>query len=127
MNRQECEKYIFEEYGVEPDRPWSDDMDACVFRHANNKKWFGLIMNISKSRLGINEEGNVDVINVKAEPAAIGSFLNDPGFFPAYHMNKKYWVTILLDGSVPADKISFFLENSYNLTAVKSKRNNTIE
>lgn len=38
------------------------------------------------------------------------------GFFPAYHMNKENWISILLDGTVSADEIKPLLELSYQLT-----------
>ena len=78
-------------------------------------------MKISKSKLNINNEGLVDVINLKCDPLLIGSLLFENGIHKGYHMNKNYWITLRLDGSVSEDKIKWLLDMSYNLTAPKSK------
>lgn len=65
----------------------------------------------------------VDILNVKCNPSVIASLLEaEPGFYPAYHMNKKNWISILLDDSVSAQKISWMVEKSFELTAPKIKK-----
>ena len=49
-----------------------------------------------------------------------------PGFLPAYHMNKQNWISIILDGSVPDDKIFPLLELSYD-SVVPKRRNKRIQ
>ena len=58
----------------------------------------------------------ISVVNVKCDPRLIGSFREEPGIFPAYHMNKAHWLTIALDGSVDAETMKFLLDMSYELT-----------
>lgn len=58
----------------------------------------------------------IDVLNIKCDPMMIGSLRMKEGFFPAYHMNKENWISILLDGTVSADEIKPLLELSYQLT-----------
>ena len=70
---------------------------------------------VEKSKLGLKEEGTVDIINVKCEPDMVGLLTQTYGFLPGYHMNKKYWITMLLDGSVSEAKILDFLDMSYDL------------
>lgn len=60
----------------------------AVFWHSNNQKWFALIMDIPRSRLGLPGDELLDVVNLKCDPLLIGSLRSEPGFFPAYHMNK---------------------------------------
>lgn len=122
MNRSQLESYISEEYGAEPDYPWAKDPDYAVFRHANNKKWFALIMRVPKTRLGLTEEGALDIVNFKCAPAVIGSLRAERGFFPAYHMSKEHWITAALDGSADDAKIKLALDMSYAATAVKPRR-----
>lgn len=53
MIRQDVTDYIRSQYGVDPDHPFDKDTDSSVFRHADNRKWFGLIMNVSGVKLGL--------------------------------------------------------------------------
>ena len=119
MTRQELIDFIFDEYSVEPDYPFPRDDVSCVFRHIDNRKWFGIAMKIPYRTIGINRDGNVDIVNVKCDPIMMGSFRGKPGFCPAYHMNKDRWITILLDGSAEKEDIAALLAISYHMTAAK--------
>ena len=68
MTRQELTEYIFDEYSVEPDYPFPHDDVTCVFRHADNRKWFGIVMNVPYKTLGIRKKGNADILNIKCDP-----------------------------------------------------------
>lgn len=110
-------EYAKEKYAVEPDFPWGGMPESGVLRHKENKKWFALVMEVKKKHLGLgSSEKTIDVINLKCEPAAVGFLLDRAGFLPAYHMNKKHWITILLDGSVPLEDIRTFIDVSYEIT-----------
>ena len=122
MNRRALEKIIFDKYGVKPDYPWKTDKSSAVFRHADNKKWFALIMDIPKARLMPKAEGFFSVVNFKCDVILAGSYLNKPGFFAAYHMNKEKWITAALDGTAPDDDIKLLLDLSFNLTQGKSRK-----
>lgn len=122
MNRSEFEKFIFERYGVTADHPWTKYRDNSVFRHEDSKKWFALTMNISRSLLGLDGEGNIDVVNLKCDFYLLCSLIEDEGFYPAYHMNKNNWITVLLDGSVGREKLCNLLELSYKLTSKEKKQ-----
>ena len=75
-----------------------------------------------KNKLGLQEPGCLDVVNFKCDTRLIGALRREPGFFPAYHMNKDSWITVALDGSVPDDKIKTLLDASYDATAPKTRR-----
>ena len=119
MTRQELIEFIFDEYSVEPDYPFLMDDVTCVFRHIDNRKWFGIAMVVPYRTIGISREGNVDIVNVKCDPIMTGSLRGKPGFRPAYHMNKDRWITILLDGSAGKEDIAVLLDMSYQMTASK--------
>ena len=119
MTRDELTQYIFDAYSVEPDYPFPKDDVTCVFRHAGNRKWFGIVMRSPYRTIGINRAGRVDILNVKCDPIMMGSFRGKPGFRPAYHMNKDKWITILLDGSAEKEDITALLAMSYSMTAAK--------
>ena len=111
---------ITNQYGAEPEYLFRDDPYTAVFRHGNNRKWFAIIMRITKDKLGLREPELVDVVNFKADPFFIGSLLGTPGFFPAYHMNKTHWITAALNGSASDEDILMLLDMSFDLTAVKA-------
>ena len=79
-------------------------------------------MKVEKRRLGLNEAGALTVVNLKCDPLLLGSLLQEPGFFPAYHMSKTSWITAALDGSVPDEKLKMLVELSYQATAPKPRR-----
>ena len=122
MDRAALETYITENYSAEADHPWARYPDYTVFRHGNNKKWFAVIMKIPRARLGCPGEDVLDVVNLKCDPLMLGSLLLEPGFFPAYHMNKRHWVSLVLDGSMTDDAILPLIWKSYDLTAKKLRR-----
>lgn len=122
MNRAELERFILEKYNAESDFPWIDHPNYEVFRHCGNRKWFALIMDIPQNKLGLQGSDILDVVNLKCDTLLIGSLRCEPGFFPAYHMNKENWITAALDGSAADDKIKMLLEMSYAATAPKIRR-----
>lgn len=119
MDRQTVFEWIKRKYGTDPDYPWKDS--NAVLRHRENKKWFALIMEVGRDKLGLPGEGTVDVMNVKCDPMLIGSLRTQPGFLPAYHMNKDQWISILLDGTAPEEEIKSLIAMSYELTNPKKK------
>ena len=89
MNRLELKKYIAETYGIEPDcpwikNPWGKYPSYSVFRHQNNNKWFALIMDIPRNRIGLRGTDIIDVVNLKCDPLLLGSVRTESGIFPAY-------------------------------------------
>ena len=122
MNREELEAYIQNHYATLPDYPWADTPRAAVFRHASNRKWFALMMEVPRGRLGLPGVEPLDIVNFKCYPILIVSLRGESGIFPAYHMNKASWITAALDGSVPAETIELLLDVSYELTKPMPRR-----
>lgn len=122
MNKEELIKYITENYGVDVEFPWKKYPNNIVFRHRNNKKWFVLIMTVSKEKLGILECGTIDIMNVKCETIMINSFRAENGIYAAYHMNKANWISVALDSSVSDEKIKMLVDISFRLTAPKIRK-----
>lgn len=121
MNRFELESYISNTYGVAGERLFVKDPATCVFRHQKNRKWFAVIMEIPRGKLGLSGDKHIQVVNLKCDTRLIGSFREAGGIFPAYHMNKAHWLTAALDGTVSDDTLMFLLEMSYGL-AKETKR-----
>lgn len=109
-------KYAKEELETKPETPWIQYPDDIVLRHSNNRKWYAVIMKIPMNKLGIESKDIIDIINVKCDPILVSSLLQNSGYFPAYHMNKTHWVSILLDGTVSKNEVINFLNISFNKT-----------
>ena len=122
MTRQELTDYIFDAFSVEPDYPFSRDDVTCVFLHTDNRKWFGIMMKIPYRTLGMNRDGETDIVNIKCDPVLMGSLRGKPGFRPAYHMNKDKWITILLDGSAGREEVTALVDMSFRMTETKLRK-----
>ncbi len=122
MKREELKSFILENYLAATDRPWQKYPNFEVFRHPVSGKWFALIMDVSRSRLGLSGFGTLDVVNLKCDPVLVASFQGESGIFPAYHMNKENWLTVALDGSAPDDTLRALLDMSYTLTRPKRRK-----
>ena len=89
-------------YGDRPDFPWKKYPGYGVFRNHENKKWYGIIVAIPKNKLDGRKDGAViEVINVKIPPEKGKKFCGTEGIYPAWHMNKKSWVSLILDDTLP--------------------------
>ena len=121
MTKNELEAYIAQIYNTDPEYPWLAYPTYAVFRHQSNRKWFAVVMEIPKEKIGLPDGGNINVINLKCDPLLIGSLRNESGLFPAYHMSKAHWITAALDGSAPEDKLKWLLDLSFELTAGRKK------
>lgn len=109
-------KYSQDKFHTKPIYPWTLLPEYAVLRHEGSLKWFALFMNVDGQRLGLTPGRIYDVIDLRCEESDIPSYLEKKGFLPAFHMSKKNWVTILLDGSVSLDEIKRLLDESYEIT-----------
>ena len=114
VDREEIFEYVKKQYGTIPEYLWSSSPDSAVLRH-HNGKWYAVIMNVERSKLGLDGDDTVEIIDVKCDPEMTGMIIQTYGFLPGYHMNKQHWITILLDGIVGESKILDFLDMSYDL------------
>lgn len=114
MKREAIFEYVKKQYGTVPEYLWKTSPESAVLRHKNGK-WYAVLMQVKKQKLGLEEDGLVDIINVKCESDTIGLLIQTYGFLLGYHMNKNYWITMLLDGTVSEAKVLDFLDMSYDL------------
>ncbi|MCI9546183.1 MAG: MmcQ/YjbR family DNA-binding protein [Lachnospiraceae bacterium] len=113
--REKIFVYARKKYGAKPEYLWKRDSSSAVLRNARNRKWYAVIMRVPRTRLGLDGDGAADVMNVKADPDLIAQMVQAHGFLPGYHMNKKYWISLLLDESVKMETALDFLDRSYEL------------
>ena len=128
--RQEVLDYAQTEYGTTSEHLWKTYPTYEVLRHdtapgEKKAKWYGIIMDVRASALGLPGDDYVDILDVKLEPETVDFLRNVKGYFPAYHMNKQNWITILLDGSVPMENIKQQLDESYAITASAKEKKKT--
>ncbi|MER0123663.1 MmcQ/YjbR family DNA-binding protein [Streptococcus sp. ZJ93] len=111
-------RYIEKSFQEGPDYPFTKAPEIATLRHAANQKWYGLVTQVPWTALGIaNKEGTVEIINVKVEAGQMKNLLSTVGIYPAYHMSKKTWVSISLDGSLTDEVLFDLVSKSRNLVA----------
>ena len=118
MSREELIRYIANEYGISPEFLWEDDKITCVFRHLGSKKWFGILMKIPGSKIGLKTNAIIDIMNVKLEPDFVREITTTKSsqVFPAWHMNKKHWVSVLLSSDNDQALTQSLIHESFRLT-----------
>ena len=112
---------IQEKYGTRPEFLWKSAPQHGVFRNQQNQKWFGIIMYVEQAKITAGE-GKIDVLNVKVNPDEREALLGIVGIYPAYHLNKKNWISILLNDSVPDTKIMQLVDASYQIVQGEGKK-----
>ena len=112
---------IKEKYGDLPEFLWDKFPGHGVFRNPKSQKWYAVILRVDKSKLDKSSKGEVEILNIKLDNSEIEDLLKVKGFYPAYHMNKKSWISILLDGTVNENKIMNLLEKSHVFSEDKRK------
>lgn len=96
----------------------------AIFRNSNSRKWYGAIMNIDKSKIEEKASGEVEIMDIKLEATKIEKLLGEKGFYPAWHMNKKSWITIILDNTISDEDIMKLVEESYSYTVTNKANSN---
>lgn len=107
--------HIRETYGAEPEFLWETYPDFMVFRHKENKKWFALLMTIPWNKLEAGRAGEIAAVDLRAMGSA-STRLGEPGYYPGYHMNKKYWYTAVLEGTLSDEELFSRVRESFDAT-----------
>ena len=121
MTKQEFFELCSSSYLTQPDYPFDDWMESAVFRHADNKKWFAIVMKVSRRKFGMDSDEVIDVVNLKLPTEMFGSFGAADGVYPAYHMNKLHWISVALPDA-PNDVVQFLLNASFEATKSSKKK-----
>ena len=106
-----------EKYGDQLEYLWEKSPDTAVLRHEDSKKWYAVLMRIPWDRLDKGREGQVEAVNLKHDQVA--DLLSQKGIYPAFHMNKRYWISLSLDETLSDEDVLDLLETSWNLTLKK--------
>jgi predicted DNA-binding protein (MmcQ/YjbR family) len=121
MTKQEFYELCSSTYSTLPDYPFDEDFETAVFRHGDNRKWFALSMQVSRRKFGIDSDEVIDVVNLKLPTEMFGSFGASDGVYPAYHMNKLHWISVLLPDA-PSDVVQCLLNASFVATRSNKKQ-----
>ena len=108
-------RYVRERYGDELEFLWDRFPDNAVWRRKDNRKWYGIVLTLPKSKLGLPSGEVAEIIDLRLSPDRMADTVDRERFFPGWHMNKKTWYTMLLDGSVPTDEICRRIDESHRL------------
>ena len=120
MTKHKFLSFCLNTYGTSPDYPFDDWMESAVLRHADNKKWYAIVLRVSRRKFGFDSDEVIDVVNLKLPTEMFGSFGAADGVYPAYHMNKFHWISVLLPDA-PDDVVKFLVNASFEVTKSKKK------
>lgn len=109
MNIEQIREYCLSKKAVTESFPF--DEDTLVFKVAG--KIFALI-SISERPLKLNLKMNPEIINEWREQSE--------DVQPGYHMNKGHWNTVTTESSLPAEKIFWMIDHSYDEVISKLTR-----
>ncbi len=119
MTKEAFISFCLKTYGTFPDYPFNSDFETTVLRHPDNLKWYAITMKVEKSKFGLESDEIIDIVNLKLPIEMFDSFGKNDGVYPAYHMNKLHWVSVLLP--YVSDDVLVFLVN-VSFEATKSRR-----
>ena len=108
---------VQEKYGNQLEYLWEKSPDTAVLRHEDNQKWYAVLMRISWDKLEKGREGLMEAVNLKHDQVA--DLLLKKGIYPAFHMNKRYWISVALDATLSDEEVLELIERSWNLTIKK--------
>ena len=112
---------IYEKYGDKPCFPWDKFEGYGVFKNQENNKWYALVMTLDFGKLDEEQNGEIEVVNLKLNKDKIAKLIGEKGFYPAYHMNKKNWITVTLNDFVADELLFELLDESHSFTLGKRK------
>lgn len=91
---------------------WDKFPENAVVRRKDNKKWYAALLTTDGSKFGL-PAGTAEILDLRVNPAERDSIVDEIKIFPGYHMNKKHWITVLLNGSVEFERIQKLIDESY--------------
>ena len=108
--------YFRKKYGDDVEYLWEKFPDNAVVRRKDNKKWYAAILTVKKNKIGkFKSSENVEVIDLRVDVEELPKLIESPNYYAGYHMNKKHWISIILDGSVDFDELCKRVDDSYKL------------
>lgn len=104
--------YIEKTYKEPPIFKFQNDNDDAVFENKETHLWYAVILLAPKARIRGEGKGKEEVLDLKLDPEEITELLKKKGYVLCHHMNKKSWISLLLDDSLPDEEIYTRIEES---------------
>ena len=108
--------YCNNKYGENHVNPLKKHPDILAMVNEKNK-WYSLFLDVEYNKLNKNTDitTKVKILNVKYPADKILEIIDNKNIFPAYHMNKKHWISIVLDKNIKLETIKELIDISYSL------------
>ena len=116
ITKEEVAEYIALRWGTRAEYIFKNSPNTGIFRHHENKKWYGALMRVLLSKFGSKKGGSVNILNCKCDPVLLAGLIDGKSIFPAYHINKTHWLSLFLDGSLDPETVFPIIELSYQMT-----------
>lgn len=108
-------EFVREMYGDELEFLWAKFPDNAVWRRKDNRKWYGAVLTVAGTKIGLESDKIEEIIDLRMKPAEAETILSGKHYYPGWHMNKKSWYTLVLDGSIPDEELKERIKESYKL------------
>lgn len=115
-------EYAAERYGDRPEFLWPKYPRCAVFRRRDVGKWYAAILYVPRNKLGLPGDESVEILNLKVPESELDYLIDGKLFLPGYHMNKRRWFSICLDGSLSTEEIFERIDASYSELEKRGKR-----
>lgn len=111
--------YAMDELGHCPEYLWAKFPSYAILRCKENNKWYAVLLDVRRDKLGLEGEGKVDLLDIKISKEDKAKYIGQKGFTYGYHFGGNNWIGILLDGSVQKNLVFSLLVKSYQLVKPK--------
>ncbi len=113
-------QYIAGQYGDSPEFLWPRTPENAIFRRRDNAKWYAALLTVKKAKIGLQPgDEKIEILDLRIAPDEVDALIDQEKYFPGYHMNKRHWFTICLNGSLPSGEIFARIDASYQLARKK--------
>jgi len=113
-------EYVHKKYGRDIEYLWARMPDDGVWRRGDNEKWFGGIFHVALNKVELGADNRiVEILDIRCAPEMLDFIVDRKTVFPGWHMNKRHWITIVLDGRMPIAQIRKLLDASYDIAGGK--------
>lgn len=113
--------YVRATYGDEPEYLWEKFSENAIWRRKDNRKWYGVILTVSRRKLGLDSEEKAEIVDLRVPTEDIEKYVDGKSVFYGYHMNKKHWISVLPQDDEDLKKICKAIDISYALAAKPKK------
>ena len=117
-NTKKIIEFVKQEFDSSLEFLWPKFSNNAICRRSDNQKWYIAFMKITADKIGLNEKELIEIIDLRVDNNKLNSLLDYKTFFPAYHMNKKSWITVKLNSLANLNQVYDLIKESYILAKV---------